>query len=104
MIRLSLTVALLLGVIGPVRADDASEARMHYERATSAFALGKFADAASEYEKAFELKSDRALLFNAAQSHRQAGDKQRALLLYQNYLRIFTKAPNRPEVQRQIAE
>ena len=48
---------LQLCVVPPVAADP-SEARMHFDKATSAFALGKFADAATEYEKAFELKAD----------------------------------------------
>ena len=55
------------------------EARAHFDRATSAFALGRFDDAAHEYEKAFDLKPDPALLYNAAQAHRKAGNKHRAL-------------------------
>ena len=95
---------LQLFLARPVIAET-SEARAHFDKATSAFALGKFADAATEYEKAFELKPDAALLYNAAQSHRLAGNKQRALLLYQNYLRIYGKqANNKAEVNRNIVE
>src|SRR6185436_3078335 len=44
-----------------------------------------------------------ALLYNAAQAHRVAGNKQRALLLYQNYLRVYGKqVKNRDEVERHI--
>jgi tetratricopeptide (TPR) repeat protein len=100
----SAVLALCVLAAGGARADDQADAKAHFEKATSAFALGRFDVAATEYEKAFELKSDPALLFNAAQSHRHAGNKQRALLLYQNYLRIFRKAPNRAEVSHQIAE
>jgi tetratricopeptide (TPR) repeat protein len=79
------------------------DARAHYERGTSLYALGKFAEAAQEYEKAFELKPDPALLYNAAQAHRIAGNKQRALFLYQNFLRVFgTSSPNAPEVERHV--
>jgi tetratricopeptide (TPR) repeat protein len=88
------------------RADaNSDEARVHAEKALSAYALEHFAEAADEYEKAFALKSDPALLYNAAQAHRFAGNYERALHLYQSYLRIFgKKVPNRAEVDRHIRE
>ncbi len=89
----------------PARADRLSDAREHFERANSAYALGRFAEAADEFEKAFDLKPDPALLYNAAQAHRVAGNKPRALLLYQNYLRVFgDRISNAAEVQRHIDE
>ena len=100
--RYLLALLLVLCAV-PARADVA-DARAHYEKATSAYALGHYAEAAAEYEKAFALKPDPALLYNAAQAHRIAGNKQRALLLYQNYLRVFgSQASNRDEVRRLIA-
>lgn len=84
--------------------DANAEARAHYERGTSYYALAKYAEAADEYEKAFEFKSDPALLYNAAQAHRMAGHTQRALTLYQSYLLIFGDVKNRDEVERQIAK
>jgi tetratricopeptide (TPR) repeat protein len=84
----------------PPASDDA---RTHYERGTSAYGLGDYATAATEYEAAYRLKNDSALLYNAAQSQRLAGNKPRALLLYQNYLRIYGDTiPNRAEVERFI--
>jgi tetratricopeptide (TPR) repeat protein len=92
-------------VAAPVAADNLTDARAHYEKANGAFALGKFADAAREYEAAFELRPDPALLYNAAQAHRIAGNKQRALLLYENDLRVYgSRISNRAEVQRHIEE
>ncbi|HEY7953664.1 MAG TPA: hypothetical protein VII38_00165, partial [Polyangia bacterium] len=55
-------------------------------------------------EQSFSLHADPALLYNAAQAHRLAGNKPRALLLYKNYLRLFQDVPNRSEVERHIAE
>jgi tetratricopeptide (TPR) repeat protein len=75
-----------------------------YEKGNAAFALGNYAEAAKEYEAAFGLKPDPALLYNAAQAHRLANNKERALLLYQNLLRVYgQKIGNRDEVQRHIA-
>src|SRR5579871_343441 len=72
-------------------------------RAEAAFALGRYADAAVLYERVFELRPQPALLYNAAQAHRLAGNKERALLLYQNYLRVYKQVPNRAEVEGHIA-
>ena len=97
----------LVAMSSSVTADGAGkereEARAHFEQGNSAFALGRYAAAALEYEKAFALRSDSALLYNAAQAHRMANNKARALELYQNYLRVFPKVTNREEVQRHIA-
>jgi hypothetical protein len=78
-------------------------AKAHYKRGLGAFALGRYAEAAEAYESAFAIEPDPALLYNAAQAHRAANNKERALTLYRNYLRIFASAPNRVEVQRHIA-
>lgn len=81
------------------------DARAYNQKATAAFALGKYAAAADYFEKAFELKPDPALLYNAAQAHRMAGDKERALALYQNYVRVYGGSPGqRADVEKHIEE
>jgi tetratricopeptide (TPR) repeat protein len=96
-------VLLVLAGAGAARADNRAEAKDHFKRATSLYALGRFSDAAIEYEKAYELMPDPALLYNAAQANRIAGNKPRALLLYQNYLRIYgDKVGNAVEVRGHI--
>jgi tetratricopeptide (TPR) repeat protein len=77
---------LLLASATAVAADDA---KAHYQRATAHFAVGEYHDAAIEYEEAFKLKQDPAILFNAAQSFRLAGDNQNALLLYNNIVKLY---------------
>ena len=88
----ALATVLATFILGPApaaRADDQrGEARAHYEKGTAAYALGRFADAAAEFEQAFTLKPDPALLYNAAQAYRLAGDRDRALQLYKSYLRV----------------
>ncbi|HUS65069.1 MAG TPA: tetratricopeptide repeat protein [Kofleriaceae bacterium] len=67
------------------------------------FALERYAEAAVHYERAFELKSDAALLYNAAQAHRLAGNKPRALALYQSLLRMFGRElSNQAEIRNHI--
>jgi tetratricopeptide (TPR) repeat protein len=77
---------LLLASATAVAADDA---KTHYQKATAHFAVGEYRDAAIEYEEAFKLKQDPAILFNAAQSFRLAGDNQNALLLYNNIIKLY---------------
>jgi tetratricopeptide (TPR) repeat protein len=94
-----------LASAAPRSAVSQEDARAYNQKATAAFALGKYAAAADYFEKAFELKPDPALLYNAAQAHRMAGDKERALALYQNYLRVYGGSPGqRADVEKHIDE
>jgi hypothetical protein len=95
---------LVIGLAIAATAQAADEdPHAYYERARAQFALGKYADAAINFEKVFELSPDPAILYNAAQAHRLAGNKQRALELYTSYLRIYGEhVDNRAEVQRHI--
>ena len=91
--------------VGSARADDeADQARAYHEKAKAAFALSHYGQAAEFFEKAFELKSDPALLYNAAQSHRLAGNKDRALTLYQNYLHVYGRDDRRAQIEMRIDE
>jgi tetratricopeptide (TPR) repeat protein len=82
-----ISAILLLLAAGRVHAED--DAKAHYQKATAHFAVGEYHDAAIEYEEAFKLKQDPAILFNAAQSFRLAGDNQKALLLYNNIIKLY---------------
>ena len=100
--RVKALVVVLLLFPALVSAEE-SEAKRSYERGTAAYVLGHYDEAADAYEHAFTLKPDAALLYNAAQAHRLAGHKTRALLLYQNYLRVYGKdVQNREDVVRLI--
>ena len=105
-LRRILFVTLLAITVGgrAFAAPSSSEARAYHEKAKSAFALEKYAQAAEYFERAFELKADPAILYNAALSHRLAGNKDRALALYQNYLRVFGHVGKWTEVEARVAE
>jgi tetratricopeptide (TPR) repeat protein len=88
-LAISCTAAFLLVLFAvTARADDASDAKVHYQKATAHYAVGEYKEAAGEYEAAYKAKQDPALLYNAAQSHRLAGDNQKALLLYKNIVKL----------------
>jgi tetratricopeptide (TPR) repeat protein len=87
------------------RPDDRAEARAHYDKGTGAYALGRYGDAASEFEQAFALKPDPAILYNAAQANRLAGKRDRALELYRSYLRVYgRRAEHASDVEWHIGE
>ena len=85
----SLVIVAVLAVAAPALADDAADAKSHYQKATAHYAVGEYKEAAAEYEAAYKAKQDPALLYNAAQSHRLANDNQKALLLYKNIVKLY---------------
>jgi tetratricopeptide (TPR) repeat protein len=108
---LALVVLLITFAGGRAFADDPKLARQHFEDGSRLYDLGKFRDAAREYEEAYKYKPDPALLFNIGQAYRAAGDAAEAVTAYRSYLRRVPEAPNREEVaghieklQRQLDE
>jgi tetratricopeptide (TPR) repeat protein len=80
-------------------------ARAAYEKGMAEFGLGNYAAAAEQYEAAYRIKPDGALLFNAAQAHRRAGHTQRALDLYRNFVRLYPgKEQLVADARKRIAE
>lgn len=100
-----LAVTLLALAVGgrPAVASEPSAARQAYDQATAAFGLGHYAEAAEKYETAFSLRPDPALLYDAAQAYRLAGNRPRALELYRNYLRLYPNRQNADEARNQVA-
>jgi len=105
--RFAVAIVLIVGLVAsqpPARADDAVSAREHYQKGTSYYDLGKYDDAIKEFEAAYEIKNDPALLYNLAQSNRLAGNSDQALHFYRTYLRYVPKAANRAEIESRIAQ
>jgi hypothetical protein len=97
-----LLFAALLMLSSVARADDAADAKMHYQKATAHYAVGEYREAAAEYEAAYKAKQDPALLYNAAQSHRLANDNQKALLLYRNIVKLYPTSKYAAEAKDRI--
>src|SRR5436190_22057513 len=89
-----LGILFLLLASGVARADQTGGAKALYQQATAHFAIGEFTKAAEEYEAAYVIKQDPALLFDAAQSRRLAGQNEKALVLFKNYLHIYPSEHN----------
>jgi tetratricopeptide (TPR) repeat protein len=99
-------VCLLAVLSGPAFADDApaNRAREHYNEGTKAYDLQHYAEAAREYEAAYQIKDAPALLFNIGQAYRLGGDPAKAIGAYRSFLRRLPNSPNRNEVQGLIED
>ncbi len=83
---------------------NADNAQAHFDRGAKLYNLGHFQDAIGDFEKAYDLDPSPIFLFNIAQSHRQLGNKERALFFYRRYLEQAPKAANREDVERRIKD
>src|SRR6185503_8424926 len=105
-VAMAVAAGLTMGAVAgrAQTANTTEEARAYADKATAAFALTHYAVAAENFEKAFELKPDPALLYNAAQAYRLAGNKERALALYESYLRVYGGTDKRGQVEARIKD
>jgi tetratricopeptide (TPR) repeat protein len=101
---------LVLGILAlfawPARAQDSSieEAKAHAARAKVHYDLGEYEKAAEEYIVVYRIKPLPALLYNIAQSYRQAGQYEKARQFYKSYLREAKDVPNRDAIEKAIRE
>lgn len=102
---LCLTLILIAGA-DAAHASEAGKkaAKPHYEKGASEYNLGHFAEAISEFEKAYEQDPAPILLFNIAQAHRQSGNNERAAFFYRRYLEQEPNADNRADVEKRIKD
>jgi tetratricopeptide (TPR) repeat protein len=80
------------------------EMHQHYEKATRAFDVGKYAEAIEEYQKAYEIGGDPPMLYNIAQAYRLSDQPSEAVRYYRRYLQRQPNAKNREDVERKIAD
>jgi tetratricopeptide (TPR) repeat protein len=101
---------MILG--GAARAQDSGkgkdatleEARRHAAQAKVHYDLGEFEKAAEEYTEVYRLRPLPALLFNIAQSYRQAGQYEKARQFYRAYLRENPEGETSVAVKRALKE
>ena len=83
-------IASLLALSAPpafAQQSEQEQARDHYKKGLAAYNLGQYSEAAAEFEAAYRLFLDPALLFNIAQAHRMNGEMEKALGGYRAFLR-----------------
>jgi tetratricopeptide (TPR) repeat protein len=109
------TVACLLGTstidgsaaARPARAQAKAVAKKHDAKARSLFHLGRFEEAAQEYEKAYVAVPLPEFLHNLARCHQRlegAHHSERALFYFDSYLKAAPDAPNRAAIEAVMAK
>jgi tetratricopeptide (TPR) repeat protein len=103
---LAVAVSVAPGGAEAMQASPAQKQEMmeHYERATRAYDIQKYQEAVEEYQKAYEIAGDPAMLYNVAQAYRLNGQLTEALHSYRRYLQRSPNARNREDVERKIAD
>jgi len=99
----ALIAVLLAALAPPARAQQSEQeqAREHYKKGLAAYNLGQYSEAAAEFEAAYRLFLDPALLFNIAQANRMNGELEKALNGYRAFLRTAPPATqNRAQAER----
>jgi hypothetical protein len=94
----------LVAFAATARADDTAAAREHSQRGDTLYDLQHFAEAAKEYEAAYQLKPIPDLLFNLAQAYRYAGDYNRAIVSFRAFLRRVPHHPAQKEAEARIRD
>ena len=89
-------------MLPPTRAP--TQAPSREQNAQNLYLSEHFAEAASEFQKAYQESGDPALSFNAALCYRRSGEAQLAKAAFEEYLRKAPKSPPRPTVEERIKE
>ncbi len=79
------------------------EGRKHARKANHLADINKCKLAIPEYTKALRLLKDPTLLFNRAECYRRTGEAAKAVADYRKFLVELPSAPNRAQVETQIA-
>ena len=101
---LVLCAAVPIAARAESEAEKKQQAKEHYEMATRFYDVGKYGEAIAEYEQAYLLVEDAALLFNIGQAYRLWDRPEDAMRAYKNFLRRRPDAGNRADVERKIAD
>ena len=102
-------MSLLISVAGATPPSaDVARAKVLYQGALKKFDLGRFEEAAADFEEVFGIMADPALLFNIAQAYGQAKKPDKAVFFYRSYLANFSRRgltpPNAAAVEQRIEE
>jgi tetratricopeptide (TPR) repeat protein len=105
LVAVAATLCIVVSAPCPARADDvAKQAKEKFDAGRTAYRLGDFDTAITDWKAGYQLKQDPIFLFNIAQAYREKGDFEHAIFFYESYLKDAKDASNRPSVEHRIAD
>jgi tetratricopeptide (TPR) repeat protein len=102
------TLPLLLGLLAavqlallprPVLAEDEAAGRRHWDRGQELYKLGRYLEAAREFEAGYQVAPRSNFLLNVGHSYRRAQELRRAKTAYETFLKIDPSSAHRPMVE-----
>jgi hypothetical protein len=102
------TLPLLLGLLAAVHlalvprlavAEDEAAGRRHWDRGQELYKLGRFLEAAREFEAGYQVAPRSNFLLNVGHSYRRAQELRRAKTAYELFLKIDPASAHRPMVE-----
>lgn len=103
-VRIAFVCIALAALAAPARAEDKAAAKQAYAEGSKYYDLNQYAEALEAFKRAYWSYEDPSFLFNIAQCHRALGHKKEAVEFYRSYLRKSPNAPNRPDVEKIVAD
>jgi tetratricopeptide (TPR) repeat protein len=88
----------------PAGGSSTEAARAHARQGLALYDLKRFQEAFNEFEQAYLLEQDPALLYDMAQCQRKLGNNEEALHFYRTYLRRVPKGPSAVEAEKRAKE
>jgi tetratricopeptide (TPR) repeat protein len=84
--------------VAPLEADKV-EAKKHYQRGVAHYGLNEYKAAVKEFQEAYRLNPDPAILYNLGLAYRLDGDLESALRVYKSFLRTVEPSQRREQVE-----
>lgn len=88
----------------PSGPDGIAAAKAHTKQGAAYYDLGRYADANAEFESAYLIEQDPALLYNMGQCQRKLGKSEEAVHFFRTYLRRSPRGPFASAAESRIKE
>ena len=88
----------------PTGAEGIAAAKAHTKQGAAYYDLGRYADANAEFESAYLIEQDPALLYNMGQCQRKMGKSEEAVHFFRTYLRRAPSGPFASAAEKRIKE
>jgi|GEM_PF-2930090 len=88
----------------PSGADGIAAAKAHTKQGAAYYDLGRYGDANAEFESAYLIEQDPALLYNMGQCQRKLGKSDEAVHFFRTYLRRSPRGPFASAAESRIKE